>query len=437
MITVRACQGPGKTFGLAIVLHWFGFCFYQATIPCTAPKASQVTNRLFKEFRRIRNRAIGGYANLTFMTASTITWLGDPAWFAIAETGQQPESIQGFHARYILINVDEASGVHEDMFPVVRGAISTGELAIAIFIGNPTRNTGGFADSHRRKETAPDFYRMHIPYTKSKRVKRSWVDQMIRSYGADSQAVKVRVMGDFADTEAGQLIALQWIQDAEERDITPDGSQPAWRISADVADGGVDETVICIARHYLSKIVVEAMLSFSFPGAVSPIMAGEKIADLWKAYGMSEKSGDSIVVDSLGVGAGTAGYLLKAGFSVITYKGGESSGNPDRFRNRRTQSYIGLRDALRDGTIAFNPGMATPEYVAVLEAQLCSVKQKLNADRLEDLVPKQEMLRMGLKSPDRADSLAMQFATQVPRLMGAEPQLAQTHAVRSNLWERL
>jgi len=125
-------------------------------------------------------------------------------------------------------------------------------------------------------------------------------------------------------------------------------------------------------------------------------------------------------VDSIGVGAGTAGYLLKKGYPVVQYRGGEASDDPKRWRNRRVQSYLVLRDGLRDGTVVIEDKFLDGEADwDELEAQLCSIKRKPGAERLEDLETKQDMLRRGIKSPDRPDSMAMVNATRAPKMGGA------------------
>lgn len=48
---------------------------------------------------------------------------------------------------------------------------------------------------------------------------------------------------------------------------------------------------------------------------------------------------------------------------------------------------------------------------------MCSIKRKPGMEKNEDLITKQEMVDKGLRSPDRADSIAMQFATQQPELL--------------------
>ena len=102
-------------------------------------------------------------------------------------------------------------------------------------------------------------------------------------------------------------------------------------------------------------------------------------------------------------------------------RGGEASGNPKLWRNRRTQSYLVARNAFRDGNIVLAEDML-PDRIgwSEFEGQLCSIRTKPGSERVEDLVTKEEMLRDGIKSPDMADSLAMQFATAAPRLQPAE-----------------
>lgn len=418
-ITVRSMHGPGKTLAASLVVHWFGFAFNQPLIVMTAPKLQQVKTQLISDFERVKNRAIPGYSSLMRVDATKITWADDPSWVALAETARQPENLQGKHRPCTLVVVDEASGVPESLWPVIFGALSSGEILILLMIGNPTRLTGTFADSHLKPSVADQYYRMHVTLDKTKRVSRDWVAKMARQYGENSPVYKVRCLGDFADSYENQLITLQWVVDALNREQDTDGSVPKRRISIDVADGGECETIITIATHYSSFKRIDKQFAYSFPPAQSPILAGKEAQRLWVEASMDRSRGDDIVVDSIGVGAGTAGYLLQADLPVIVYRGGSESDNKKLWRNRRVQSYLSMRNDFRDGRIEFADDCFTgSEAIDDLQAQLCSIRTKPGTERVEDLVTKQDLLAQGLKSPDRADSLAMQYATSVPSLMG-------------------
>lgn len=414
-ITVRACQGPGKTFGIALLAHIWGFAYDPLVIPVIAPKKEHVKTRFFGEFRRIAGRAIPGYLQLLNMQigAERVAWGDDPVnHFLIAETGVQPENIQGLRRPNMLTLVDESSGVHERLFPVIEGNTFGAENFVTVLIGNPTRNTGTFADSHLKERLACDYYRMHVGPDKSKRIPPESIERMIRKYGKDSPVVKVRCFGEFAADDANQIIALAWIADALLREFTTDGSLPRLRVSVDAADGGDDETVVTIARHFDSHTRILKQKTFSFALERAQIDGADAAEAMFKAFG-GDKKLDDFVVDAAGVGTGMAGELYDRGYRVIRYKGGETSDNSEKWKNRRTQSYLVARDAFRDGLISFEPDAV--DDVEELEAQLCSVKRKVTGDdRIEELVTREDMRREGIKSPDRADSLVMQFATQAP-----------------------
>jgi len=169
---------------------------------------------------------------------------------------------------------------------------------------------------------------------------------------------------------------------------------------------------IPFSRHFF-------WLPYSFKPSVAVIESADAAERMFLEWG-GRKDQDDLVVDSLGVGAGTAGTLIKRGYRVVQYKGGAAAANSLKWRNRRVQTYIALRDAFRDATVVIHP-QAVQDDLAwdEFEAQLTSVKTKPGTEKLEDLVTKEDMKRDGLKSPDRADSLAMQFATIAPNITGS------------------
>lgn len=414
-ITCRACQGPGKTFGIAVLAHIWGFAYDPLVIPVVAPKKEHVKTRFFGEFSRIAARAIPGYAELCAMDigAEQVKWGEDAVnHFLVAETGVQPENIQGLRRTTMLTLVDESSGVHERLFPVIEGNMFGSEHPVLVMIGNPTKNQGTFADSHLKEKIACDYYRMHVGPEKSKRINPASIERMERKYGKDSPVVKVRCYGEFAADDANQIIALGWIADALLRDFEADGSLPKLRVSVDVADGGDDETMVTVARHFDSHTRVLKQKAFNFSLEQAQIDGADAAEAMFLAHG-GRKDLDDFVVDAAGVGTGLAGELYNRGYRVIRYKGGSASDNAEKWKNRRTQSYLVARDAFRDGYISFAPDAV--DEVDELEAQLCSVKRKIvGDDRIEELVTREEMKREGIKSPDRADSIVMQFATQAP-----------------------
>lgn len=429
-VTVRACRGVGKTFGIAVLAHIWGFAYDPVVIPVMAPKLEHIKTRFMGEFTKIQGRAIAGYASLMHAGALQIHWHGvDPKnHFLIAETAKHPENIQGLRRRFTLYLMDESSGVEEPIFPVIHGNLSATELGVFVMIGNPTKNQGSFAASHLNPKVAQDYHRIHVGPDDSIRFQQPWMDKMVRHYGVSSPIVRIHCLGEFAADDAFQLIATQWVTGAFEREFDTDGSLPTLRVSVDVSDGGEDSTVVTVGKHFASHTRILQQRDFSFALEKAQIEAADAAERMFLAHG-GRKDLDDFVVDSLGVGTGCAGELYDRGYRVIRYKGGEASDNPEKYRNRRTQSYLVTRDAFRDGLISFAAD-AVDDPVE-LEAQLCSVKRKIvGDDKVEDLVTREEMRREGIKSPDRADSTVMQFATQSPVYSpgshAKEPEMATT-----------
>lgn len=436
--TVRAMHGPGKTFWLASLIHTFGMAFPKARIPCIAPKMDQLRTRLWMELRKIADSAGEEYRPVVDIQSTTMRFFGMEDWFAFAQTATRAENLAGLHHDFILVAIDEASGVPEHLWPTIFGAVASGKIAIMVLIANPTRNTGTFAESWLRPQVSRKFHQIAITLDKAPRVSREWVAAMAQKYGEKSNIFRIRCLGQFAEAGEDQLIPLQWIIDArnEEGVEFSDGSLPRMRLSVDVADGGLDETVITVGRLHATKLTILKMRRFSFPASESPISAGKAAVDMFDAWGC-RKEHDDIVVDALGVGAGTAGFLLDKGYSVVTYQGGAASDDPARWRCRRVQSFINLRNALRDKSLEFVHDFLDDDDWEDFMAQMCSIEVEHGRDRVEDLITKMEMKRRGIKSPDMADSLAMQFATQAPRLQlgpvgNSEPLVTFEHDTWSN-----
>lgn len=410
-LSTVAMHGPGKTHTAALIAHIFNFCF-PGRVVVTAPKFTQLTTRFMPAFRKIMHRAQPWYRALLQDGERKVTWCDDKDWCLLLETASKPENLAGHHERFLCVIVEEATGVPESLWPVIFGALSSGEIVILVMISNPTRRNGTFAKSHLSASESRDYYRLQIKLSETKRVNPEWVERMRRKYGENSPIFRIRVLGEFASDDAFQLIATEWVTAAANRDFKPDGSLPKLRVSVDVSDGGEDETVVTAGMHYASHTVILKQKAYSFELARAQIDAADAAERMFDDFGGRKKL-DDFVVDAVGVGTGCAGELYDRGYRVIRYKGGEASDNDKKWRNRRTQSYLVGRDAFRDGLISFADG-AIDEYEE-LEAQLCSVKRKIvGDDRVEDLVTREEMRREGITSPDKSDSVMMQFATQAP-----------------------
>lgn len=446
-ITVRSGHGPGKTHTAGLFAHVFNTAF-RGRIICTAPKMGQVRTRLWSALRKIDNRAEPWYRATHVIHDTAVYWhsvkegkiVEDKDWCILAETASHPENLAGHHETNQLVMVEEATGVAESLYPVIFGALSTGFIQILLMISNPTKQTGTFAFSHLKKSEAKNYYRYHVTIDKSKRVNREWAEKLARKYGINSPVYKIRVLGEFADSSPMQLIPTSWVMDAVDRQARPsDGSVRRIRVTVDVADGGENETVVMAEEIWDTHDVVLKFKRHNFEAKDATALAGDAAIAMFEAVG-GRKGVDDFVVDSLGVGAGCRDHIIRAGHSVVEYKGGAGSDDPDQWRNRRVQSYICLRDAFRDGRIDFaDDCFESTEDLDEYLAQMATVEKtdQQVGERIEDLVTKMQMLAKGIPSPDMADAHAMSKATMQPIRARADGQtLASTIAVvRAQSWD--
>jgi len=414
--TIRAMHGPGKTFFAAAAIIWWHIAF-ESFSPATAPTIKQLKNRLWPNIRRIQAMGDAFWRSTFEVRATEVEFFKNPLRKCVAETGATPENMQGYHDLFMLIVVDEASGIDEETFPVIEGALSTGILVLLLLIGNPTKLQGTFADSHLKPKVSKYYHRIHVDLAKTTRVQKQWVKEMGEKYGIDSPVYKVRCLGEFADEDENQLFALEWLVDARNRPHIPDGSIPRQRLSVDVADGGGNFSVITHTIRYASFTYYEKQRQYSYPAGRAPTMLRKEVQRLWDFYGMLKENGDDIVVDSLGVGAGVASELIEKNYPVIRYQGGAGSDDKEEWRNRRVQSYMVLRDEFRKGLAVIAEDFVDEDEWDDFDAQMCSIKRKPGMEKVEDLLTKKEMTDKNIVSPDRADSMCMQKATQAPMLI--------------------
>jgi hypothetical protein len=417
-------HGIGKSGGFAQLMLWAMSTFQETRGVVTANTDTQLRTKTWPEVVKWHGLAINNHwfevtATAIFHKKHEKTWRID----AIPWSAHNTEAFAGLHnlGKRLILLFDEASAIADPVWETAEGALTDEDTQIIWLVaGNPTRSTGRFRQCFNRFR-----HRWGTRNIDSRTVEgtnKAQIERWRRDYGENSQFFCVRVKGEFVEADANQLLPLQWISDARIRAwdwISGDGSLPKLRISVDVADGGEDETVITVGKHYQTALTMLRQAAFSFQPSVAVIESADAAERMFLEWG-GRKDTDDFVVDSLGVGAGTAGTLIKRGYRVVQYKGGAAAANPLKWRNRRVQTYIALRDAFRDGTIIVHPEAVHDELAwDEFEAQLTSVRTKPGTEKLEDLVTKEDMKRDGLKSPDRADSLAMQFATIAPAITGS------------------
>ncbi|MDB5448409.1 MAG: hypothetical protein JWQ97_3726 [Phenylobacterium sp.] len=438
-VTARAGHGVGKSGAVAAAVWWMLECFDYPKVPCTAPTASQLRDVLWSELakwaRRSNeiSRAQGipeglWLTSLFKVTQDRIADAGSPdEWFAVARTARKenPDALQGFHASGLVISsdgasiaevgdggqilfvVEEASGVPDQIFEVAEGALSS-HGARLIMVGNPTRNTGYFARSH--KQDRADYKPLHFSCSDSPLVDPTYRERLVRKFGEGSNVVRVRADGEFPKQDDDTLIALEEVEAAIDRDPTPTGTAER-RLGVDVARFGDDRTVFILrVGNRIEHCVIRSKQDTMTTAGEAKLFRQQ-----WQA--------DRIYVDVVGLGGGVVDRLKEQGEPVVAVNVSEAA--PDRTKapkgERQKQARLdGQAFRLRDFLwmeIARWVREEEPSFRALerdtaedLAGELASVKYRVDSSGRIVVESKDDMKRRGLRSPDLADALGLTFA---------------------------
>lgn len=301
MTSVRSGHGVGKSTVEAWVVIWFLATRPFPKIPCTAPTQHQLFDILWAEVSKwLRNNK--ALANELVWTKEKVYMRGYPEeWFAVARTASKPDALQGFHADDVLYIIDEASGVDDDIFEPVLGALSTPGARL-LMCGNPTQLSGFFYDSHNKNRAS--YATFHIDGRNSSRVSQDFVQTIINMYGEDSDVFRVRVAGDFPLQEDDIFIPLSLVENSIMTEFSPRKTPDLVHIGCDVARFGDDKTVIGYKVDEQATFYKKRQGQDTMKTADDIIACGEM---LMKKYNLRDQI--PVKVDDGGVGGGVVDRL--------------------------------------------------------------------------------------------------------------------------------
>jgi phage terminase large subunit len=111
----------------------------------------------------------------------------------------------------------------------------------------------------------------------------------------------------------------------------------------------------------------------------------------------------NVNLDAVGVGAGVFDRLREQKVYVNGIIAGGEPQDKEHYVNIRAEMYDNLRKRFEEGTISIPDDMD-------LIAQLSSIRFRIASDRKLQIISKEDMKKQyRLKSPDKADSLALAF----------------------------
>ncbi len=429
-VTVRSAHGVGKSWVAACAALWFLYTRDPVVVLTTAPTHRQVKEILWREIRRRHAAARLPLPGRVLETGLKLS----ASRFALGLSTDESDRFQGFHAPHLLVVVDEASGVPEEIFDAIDGVLTSGDCRL-LLIGNPVQAAGRFYESH----TKPGWRKVVISALDSPNVQgrdlddpvalesadadhpglvtARWVAERRQQWGEGSPLYQSRVLGNFPDQADDALISLVKIEAAIARgQVRGRGGQAdgrgkgrarhardlRWRASSP-SGGKVVELGVDIARFGSCETVVYVRKG-------NRVVRGEAWhgADLMTTTGriaalIRKLDPTRVKVDGAGLGAGVVDRLRELGFrQVFEVNVARAARQADRYASLRDELFFNLRDRFEDEVISL------PDD-EVLASQLAALRYSFTSRGQQKVESKDEMRARGLPSPDRADALALCF----------------------------
>lgn len=394
--SIRSGHGVGKTAFEAWAILWYTSTHFPCKVPCTAPTSHQLEDILWSELAVWRRRMSGALAELFEITSDRLYLkLAPDECYAVARTARKenPDALQGFHSENLMFFVDEASGVPDEIFQPLEGALST-PGAKSLMCGNPTKTRGYFYDSHHKNRA--QFHCIRVSCEDSSRVHPNYIKKMKAQYGEESNVFRVRVLGEFPLEAADVLIPLSLVEPAIDREIEATPVKIIWGF--DPARYG--ECANALAKRQGNKLL-EPVKTW---GNVSLMVTVGRIVQEYENTPVNERPYE-IIVDVGGLGAGVVDRLEELGLPVIGINAGESPPKSDAGRVQRMRDYLWWKG--REWFQAMNATMPDDQF---LIGELTDVHYALTSTGKIVVETKKEMLDRGVPSPDRADAFLLTFA---------------------------
>lgn len=402
-------RGIGKTAMFGILSNFHASCWPGSTTIVAANGEPQLTNKTLPEMRKWFTMGLNSHwFDVAAMSIKPQAWLKDILekqlkvdcgyYYVQGQlwTEESPDAFAGAHNPLgLVVLMDEASGIPTPIWTVTQGFFTEPCPTRAHFaISNGRRNTGAFFECFHRNRAF--WNTRQIDSRKVEGVDKAELEEIIATFGIDSDEARTEVLGEFPHTGSAQFIGNKLASEAGLREVACH-LDDALVIGVDVARFGDDTTYIMPRKGLDARTHEKVSLKKK-----DTMEVAAQVADMY-----DNLNADAIFVDAGGVGAGVVDRLAMLGYPVVGVDFGSKAdrnlpqSHGAKYANKRAEMWGVMKEWLKTGGIPNDP---------ILISDLTGPEYKHNVHNAIILERKEDMKSRGLASPDWADALALTFA---------------------------
>jgi hypothetical protein len=400
-------HGIGKSATVAWIILW-AFCTYpdcRGTI--TANTEVQLKTKTWAELGKWFN--LCWFSQDLFQLEATALFSRDPGrkftWRIdmVPWSKNHPAAFAGLHnqGKRIILLFDEASEIDDIIWETAEGALTDTDTQILwLVFGNPTRNVGRFRECFEGGSHAESWHSRQIDSRTVKITNKSRFERWIKTYGADSDFVRVRVLGQFPRRGLQEFFSSADIDEAMRREVPYTDRSTPFAMGVDVARYGGNNSVIFPRKGRDARSI--ARLSFN---GLSTTELTNKIFECWQLW-----RPDGIFIDGGGVGGGVVDQCRNVRLAVTEVQFGGKDSITGISNDNSGEKYANMRAAMYGAIRAWLKGGALPNDPELKQAMLAiryTIQEKTGAILLlskEDLMEDNPNLVL-----DDLDALACTF----------------------------
>jgi len=405
-IAVKSGKGPGKTTISGVIALWWAICNFGTKVLVTAPTMRQCKDVWLAEVRRTMANADPWLQELIKVTSTKVTIAGHPDWGVQVMTATSPEASQGFHEKNLKVIVEEASGVPRGLVQALKDTLTNPNSAM-LQIGNPNTRDCAFFDcfnTDRGNWETLTFNAEETPASSYFDPKRN--KECEEEFGRDSDIYRVAVLGEFPHADPNCVLSSEQLEKVSRpKDmIRCAGLSRRKQFGLDFARFGGDE--LTLYRRSGEAIVQWARMVRSDPSLLV------SKAFLWQAQAGWTNEECWYVADAGGMGQGIMHRFYDAERQILEFHNGSTAVEGQKYSNKVTEAWFNFAKKAKTGEVNI------PDDNILIQ-QLCSRQYRMDRKGRIVLESKDDYMKRGHNSPDRADGLVMAFYDETVAAIGS------------------